>query len=57
MGKGRVLGRVPDDREVKERAEPAAERSHAREEHGTAHRYKQGAKSDSMGRAAEADDL
>ena len=56
MGKGRVLGRVPDDREV-ERAEPAAKRSHAREEHGTAHRYKQGAKSDSMGRAAEADDL
>ena len=57
MDKGRVLGRVPDDREVKERAEPAAERSHAREEHGTAHRYKQAAKSDSMGRAAEADDL
>jgi hypothetical protein len=31
MGKGRVLGRVLDDREVQKRTEPAAERSHARE--------------------------
>ncbi len=29
MGKGRVLGRVPGDREVKNRTEPAAKRSHA----------------------------
>jgi hypothetical protein len=29
MGKGRVLGRVPDAREVKNRAEAAAELDHA----------------------------
>jgi len=29
MGKGRILGRVLDDREVKKRAEPATKRSHA----------------------------
>jgi len=29
MGKGRVLGRVPYDREVKNKAEAAAERDHA----------------------------
>jgi len=29
MAKGRVLGRVLDDREVKKRTEPAAKRSHA----------------------------
>ena len=31
MGKGRVLGRVPGDREVKSRTEAAAQRNHAEE--------------------------
>ena len=31
MGKGRVLGRVPGDREVKNRTEAAAQRNHAEE--------------------------
>src|SRR5262245_30997328 len=36
MGKGRVLGRVPDAREVKNRAEADAELDHAGAEHGAA---------------------
>jgi len=55
MGKGRVLGRVLDDREVKKRAKPAAKRYHAGGWHGTARWHKQGAKSESVGRVAEAD--
>jgi len=31
MGKGRVLERVPGDREVKNRTEAAAQRNHAEE--------------------------
>ena len=31
MGKGRVLGRVPGDREVKKRTATAAKRNHAEE--------------------------
>jgi len=31
MGKGRVLGRVPGDREVKNQTEAAAQRNHAEE--------------------------
>jgi hypothetical protein len=57
MGKRRVLGRVPGDREVTNRTEAVAQRNHAEEEHGAARWYKQGAKSESMGRVAEADGL
>ncbi len=57
MGKERVLGRVLDDREEKKRAEAAAKRNHVGEEHGAGRWYKQAAKSESMGRVAEADDL
>jgi len=49
------LGRVLGDREVKKRAKPAAKRYHAGGWHGTARWHKQGAKSESVGRVAEAD--
>jgi hypothetical protein len=57
MGKGRVLGGVPDDREVKTGAEAAAERNRAGESHGPARWYRPGAKSASRARAAAADGL
>jgi hypothetical protein len=55
IGKGRVLGRVPGDREVKRGSKAAAQRNQAGEEHGAAGRYKQGAQSEPTGQVTEVD--
>ena len=57
MGKGRVLGRVPDEHDVKKGAEPVANRLYAGEYHAAARRYKQGAKSEAVGQVAVAEGL
>jgi hypothetical protein len=55
MGKGRKPGDVPARRGVKEETEVVSQRRSAGGEHGPASRYEHGAKSESVGRVAEAD--
>jgi hypothetical protein len=57
MGEGRVLGRVPDDHDVKRGAEPVDKRLYTGEYHAAARRYKQGAKAEAVGQVAVADGL